>query len=100
MDGVSLRPAGVADAALVGRLLWDFNAELDDTEVGADLRGSGVGTALLTAALAASRDRGAEEMHIGVDEVDADARRFYERHGFSNLEPGTSDRMLFYERTL
>lgn len=65
MDGVSLRPAGVADAAL-----------------------------------AASRDRGAEEMHIGVDEVDADARRFYERHGFSNLEPGTSDRMLFYERTL
>ena len=25
---------------------------------------------------------------------------FYERHGSSNLEPGTSDRMLFYERTL
>ena len=35
-----------------------------------------------------------------MDEVDVDARRFYERHGFSNTEPGGTDRMLYYEREL
>ena len=36
-------------------------------------------------------------MHIGVDEVDTDTRRFYECHGFVNILPGTDYRMLFYE---
>ena len=40
----------------------------------------------------------AEEMQINVDEVDIDARRFYERHGFTNLND--DGRMLFYERSL
>jgi len=35
-------------------------------------------------------------MHINVDEVDADTRRFYERHGFRNIEDGTDYRMLCY----
>ena len=50
--------------------------------------------------MTASRERGSEDMHIAVDEVDVDTRRFYERHGFSNVEEGTEDRMLFYERGL
>ena len=44
------------------------------------------------------RKRGAGEMQINVDEVDAGARRFYVRHGFTNLEAGS--RMLLYIREL
>lgn len=35
-------------------------------------------------------------MHINVDEVDHDTRRFYERHGFRNIEDGVDYRMLCY----
>jgi hypothetical protein len=35
-------------------------------------------------------------MHINVDEVDTDTRRFYERHGFVNIEEGADYRMLCY----
>ncbi|WP_425441223.1 hypothetical protein [Ruania alba] len=31
---------------------------------------------------------------------DADTRRFYERHGFMNIEPGRDYRMLCYVREL
>ena len=46
------------------------------------------------------RERGAGEMHINVDAVDVDTRRFYERHGFVNIQPGTDYRMLCYLREL
>ncbi len=51
---------------------------------------------LLTRAIEEVRARGGGEMHINVDEVDTDARRFYERHGFVNIEPGSDSRMLLY----
>lgn len=75
-------------------------AQLEELYVVPHLRDQGIGTLLLTAAMTASRERGSEDMHIAVDEVDVDTRRFYERHGFSNVEEGTEDRMLFYERGL
>jgi GNAT superfamily N-acetyltransferase len=65
-----------------------------------ELRDRGIGTDLLAGALAEVSRRGAIEMHINVDEVDVDTRRFYERHGFVNIEPGTDYRMLFYIRQL
>ncbi|MHB8452262.1 MAG: GNAT family N-acetyltransferase [Mycobacteriales bacterium] len=64
------------------------------------LRDRGIGTALLQHALELCRERNAGEVHINVDEVDTDTRRFYERHGFRNVLPGTDYRMLFYEREL
>lgn len=146
--GADVRMATAADAALLGRLLEDFNAEfdtktesaeilgdrfarimaedtvlvlvaddgagfalltlrpaiwfdgpvavLDELYVVPDRRGHGIGTAMIAAARAVLRERGCPEIHINVDEVDADARRFYERHGFVNLEPGTDLRMLCY----
>ena len=71
--------------------------QLEELYVRPDLRDQGIGTALLQGFLAACRDRKAGEMHISVDEVDTDTRRFYERHGFLNILPGTDYRMLFYE---
>ena len=47
-----------------------------------------------------TRGRGAQEMHINVDEVDLGARRFYERHGFTNTEAGQEYQMLCYLREL
>ena len=150
-----VRRATAADAAVLGRLLWDFNPEFetetddaevlaarfgrllgleeivavlaeDDTDDGRSpvgfallslrpaiwfdgpvsqleelyvvpaLRDHGIGTAILDLCKRLVRDLGSPEMHINVDEVDTDTRRFYERHGFRNIEPGTDYRMLCY----
>ncbi|WP_157007281.1 GNAT family N-acetyltransferase [Agromyces laixinhei] len=88
---VTLRPTVYCDGQL---------AVLDELYVRPDMRGDGIGTALLTAAVHETRRRDGGEMHINVDEIDTDARRFYERHGFVNIEPGTDYRMLCYTREL
>ncbi len=88
---VTLRPTVYCDGPL---------AVLDELYVIPDLRGGGIGTGLLRRAIEEVLARGGGEMHINVDEIDADARRFYERHGFVNIEPGTDYRMLCYIREL
>jgi GNAT superfamily N-acetyltransferase len=55
----------------------------------------------MATAMDLARERHADEMYIGVDEPDVDARRFYERLGFRNhVEGDPSARMFFYEREL
>ena len=88
---VTLRPTPYYDGPL---------AQLEELYVRPILRDKGIGTLILTEALRRVRRRGAGEMHINVDEVDVDTRRFYERHGFVNIEPGTDYRMLLYLREL
>ena len=155
VTGRTVRLATPADAAVVGRLLFDFNtefdtptpsadefarrfsdllprddvlvvlaedgeaatgfgyltlrptpygdgplAQLEELYVVPDLRDEGIGTAILTRAVDEVLARDAIEVHINVDEVDVDTRRFYERHGFVNIEPGTDYRMLCYLREL
>ena len=147
----TVRRATVDDADVLGRLLWDFNAEFetetDDTDVLAvrfarllalpeivavlaeddgeavgfalvslrpaiwfdgpvaqleelyvvpSLRSGGIGTEVLALSRRLAREAGSPEMHINVDEVDHDTRRFYERHGFVNIEDGVDYRMLCY----
>lgn len=75
-------------------------AQLEELYVRPWLRDQGIGTALLEHAIAAVGEHDAGEMHINVDEVDVDTRRFYERHGFVNIEPGADYRMLCYLREL
>jgi GNAT superfamily N-acetyltransferase len=84
---VSLRPNAWHDGPV---------ALLDELYVVPELRGRGIGTALLTQARAEARRRGAELMEINVDAPDTDARRFYERHGFSCVEPDTGEVAFYY----
>lgn len=75
-------------------------AVLDDLYVVPTLRGQGLGSALLHAAEQVTRRRGGEMLEINVDGDDADARRFYERHGYRNSEPGNDEQLLYYFREL
>ena len=84
---VTLRPAIWFDGPV---------AVLDELYVVPDRRDGGIGTALLSSARERLRERGCPELHINVDEIDVDTRRFYERHGFENVEAGTDYRMLCY----
>lgn len=75
-------------------------ALLDELYVAPERRGQGIGSALLAMAEAEVAGRGAEVLEINVDGGDSGARRFYERHGYSNTEPGEDDSMLYYFREL
>jgi GNAT superfamily N-acetyltransferase len=88
---LTLRPTPYYDGPL---------AQLEELYVRPHLRDQGIGTALLRAAVRLAVEHRAGEVHINVDEVDTDARRFYERHGFVNIEPGADYRMLCYLREL
>jgi GNAT superfamily N-acetyltransferase len=83
--------------------LWSqgFEVYLAELYVVPDRRDEGIGGAIMATAMELSRQRGATDMQIGVDEPDADARRFYERLGFRHHDPDDpSARMFFYEREL
>lgn len=86
---LTMRPTPYGDGPL---------AQLEELYVRPSLRDRGIGTVVLERAIAEVLARGAIEMHINVDEVDADTRRFYERHGFTNIQPGADYRMLCYLR--
>lgn len=73
-------------------------AMLEELYVAPSLRGNGLGSMMMERVLEETRKQGAGEIQINVDQVDADARRFYERHGFTNIEQGS--RMLLYVREL
>ena len=75
-------------------------AVLDELYVAPALRGRGLGSSLLAAAEDAVRKRGGEVLEINVDGADVDARRFYERHGYANTEPGEDQPSLYYFRDL
>lgn len=80
--------------------LWSDGPEcyLAELYVVPDRRGQGLGRALMNAALATARDRGAASIEICVDEPDVPARRLYESLGFTRLRG--SDLMFFYELEL
>ncbi len=100
---LALGPEPVGFAYLTARPTPFYDgplAQLEELYVTPELRDQGIGTALIEHSLDWARKLGAGEMHINVDEVDVDTRRFYERHGFVNIEPGTDYRMLCYLQEL
>lgn len=88
---VTLRPTPYHDGPL---------AQLEELYVRPQLRAGGIGSLLMTAVTEIAREHDVGEVHINVDEVDIDTRRFYERHGFTNTVPGEDYRMLCYLREL
>jgi GNAT superfamily N-acetyltransferase len=96
------RPAGaVALMTLRPNVWYDGRvALLDELYVAPPQRNGGIGSALLAAAEAEAIRRGAQLMEINVDGEDVDARRFYERHGYANREPGQDEAQLYYYRDL
>lgn len=97
LSGDATAPSGFAFVTLRPTPYYDGPlAQLEELYVRPGDRDRGIGTALLEHAFKQVRSRGAQEMHINVDEIDTDARRFYERHGFVNVESGAECRMLCY----
>lgn len=75
-------------------------ALLDELYVVPSRRGNGIGARLLRAAESEVLRRGGEALEINVDGGDTDARRFYERHGYSPTEPGQPGPAYWYAKTL
>lgn len=71
-------------------------ALLDELYVVPERRGHGIGTVVIEELKAIATASGIDLIEINVDEGDVDAQRFYERHGFSATEPGSSERALYY----
>ena len=75
-------------------------ALLDELYVVPDLRDRGIGSAVLDRFLAEARARRVDLLEINVDEEDVDAQRFYERHGFTMIDPDTAQRAFYLFREL
>jgi ribosomal protein S18 acetylase RimI-like enzyme len=82
--------------------IWAAGLEcyLAELYVAPDHRGSGLGRALMTAAIEHARSRGAAWMDLGTSEDDVAARALYESLGFSNREGDGGPIQFFYERDL
>lgn len=76
------------DGEIVGMTTWSLDpddaGEVVDLHVVPDAWGTGVAASLLDAAVAGLRDAGAREPFLWVGEVNARARRFYEREGWEH----------------
>jgi GNAT superfamily N-acetyltransferase len=78
-----------------------LDAYLEEFYVAPELRGRGIGRALLEAAMEFAREAGATRMELGTNETDRAARALYESCGFTNRDGGPGGpQMLFYERDL
>ena len=75
-------------------------ALLDELYVAPDARGRGLGSALLAAAESFTRERGGRLIEIAVDGADADAHRFYERHGYTATEAWQGQPSFYYHRSV
>ena len=75
-------------------------ALLDELYVIPHLRGQGIGSAMIGQLLSTARASQVDLIEVNVDEGDVDAQRFYERHGFSATEAGSSERAFYYWREL
>jgi ribosomal protein S18 acetylase RimI-like enzyme len=65
-----------------------------------DRRNRGIGTAIIDHLQSLACARGVGLIEINVDEPDVDAQRFYERHGFSGVDPDTHERAFYYFQEL
>jgi ribosomal protein S18 acetylase RimI-like enzyme len=96
------RPDGVAVIRFRRAIFTEgLDAYLEELYVRPDLRGQGLGRALLAAAMETARRQGATRMDLGTEETDTAAIALYKSAGFSN-QGGKDGGPLsyFYERDL
>jgi GNAT superfamily N-acetyltransferase len=94
-------PVAVALVTLRPNIWYDgLVALLDELYVVPDRRGCGIGSAVIGELLTVARKKGVDMIEINVDEGDLDAQRFYERHGFSPTDPGSTERAFYYSQEL
>lgn len=93
--------AGVALVTLRSNVWYDGPvALLDELYVAPDRRGHGLGGAMIDLLIADAEAMGISAIEINVDAEDVDAQRFYERHGFSGVDPDTGERAFYYSLEL
>lgn len=83
--------------------IWSEALEcyLAELYVKPDLRGQGLGRALMNSAINLARDKGADYMDLGTSEDDVTARKLYESLGFTNHESRPDGPIMYvYEREL
>ncbi len=93
-------PAGVAQLRF-RHSVWTGvdDAWLEDLFVDESARGTGLGRALLEAAIARAAERGCKRLELDVDEGNTAARALYESAGFySSKRPG--ERVFFMQKRL
>ena len=95
-------PDGLAELRF-RKSVWTARLDcyLEELYVVPELRGQGIGRALLRETMEVARAEGATQIDLGTSEDDAAARALYESEGFTNRE-GNPDGpvMFFYEREL
>lgn len=88
-------PAGVAQLRYrYGVWMAAEDCWLEDVYVREEVRGRGLGDALVEAALRRARRRRCRRVELDVDEDNIDALRLYERHGFASGEDPPRDLMM------
>ena len=94
-------PVGIALLSLRTNVWFDGPvAVLDELYVIPASRNQGFGTALLGGAEAACSRERVDLVEINVDGEDVDARRFYERHGYTDRDAGQQESQLYYSKEL
>lgn len=90
-------PVAIALATLRTNVWYDGHvALLDELYVQPGHRNCGIGSKMIEFLLGTTKSRGMAAIEINVDEGDVDAQRFYERHGFTSTDPGSSERAFYY----
>ncbi len=80
------RVVGLISLVFYKTLLHDGGTALvNELVVSSSERGRGIGTQLVKAGIAAARECGLDEIEVGTERGNRDARRFYKNIGF-NLE--------------
>ncbi len=75
-------------------------AILEELYVAPEQRDRGIGSSVIDLVLSTARERGVELVEINVDEADVDAMRFYQRHGFTAIEPTTGEMAFYFHQEL